>query len=191
MKKVSAIILVLLLLALGISMSGCSMFGGDTSSQHEPETVIVTETVYVTEPASSQPETTVEGTTQEDTIQSETTDTTQQVSEKKGYTTEETLKKAEESSENQYWIVFFGEGRLKMATFNALEGFKVVWKSDGELVCDKLMGSSIVKYWDSNENTFTKETDRTDIAFRASDIVGSNCDIYVEKNNTVIEAKTK
>lgn len=180
---------IVLLLVLGILLSGCSLFGGESSSQ-QPETVIVTETVYVTEPTASQPETSVEETTQEFT-QAETTAAIQETTQKKGYTTEETLKKAAEESENQYWIVFFGEDRLKMATFNALEGFTVTWKADGEIVCDKLMGSSTVKHWDSDENKFIRESQRTDIAFEASEIVGSNCDIYVEKNDTTIKANAK
>ena len=78
-----------------------------------------------------------------------------------------------------------------MATFNALENFTVKWTAEGELVCDKLFGISIVKKWDSDKSTFSGKEDRTDVAFRASEIVGSNCDIYDEKSDTVIKEKTE
>ena len=92
---------------------------------------------------------------------------------------------------NQYWIVFFGEGSLQMATFNALENFTVTWTSGRELVCDKMVGSSIVKQWDDDKNTFVGNRARTDVAFSASEIVDSNCDIYDEKADTTIPAKTQ
>lgn len=176
---------VCLLPALCFTLGACSK-GADVSLQpsadKQAETVIVKETVYVTEPSAN---------SAEQDISSEIETQPETVAEKKGFTTKEVLQKAESASENQYWIVFFGEGSLQMATFNALENFTVKWTSGGELVCDKLMGVSTVKHWDSGKSTFTGKEGRTDVAFRASEIVGSNCDIYDEKNDTVIKAKTE
>lgn len=168
---------------VSLCLSGCSFANLSETSSIKPEpetvivkeTVIVTETVFVTEPDSEEK---VEATTKEDDT-SEATDS-------KGYTTQDVLKKADEASDNQYWIVFFGEGALRVATFNALENFTVKWTAVGELVCDKLVGISIVKKWDSDKSTFSGKEGRTDVAFRASEIVGSNCDIYDEKCDTVI-----
>lgn len=142
------------------------------------ETVIVTEIVYVTEQNNKEEITTSE------------------VDENKGYTTQDVLKKAAKAADNQYWIVYFGEdfceGSLLMSTFNALEDYTVKWTADGEIVCDKMVGNSIIKDWNSDKSTFTSgmNVKRTDVAFRAYEIVGSNCDIYDEKNDLTISAKT-
>lgn len=178
--------IICLCLALVICLSGCSFANssGDSNSQPEPETVIVketvivTETVYVTEPNNEEKTTINDNTTEGD--------------ENKGYTTQDVLKKAAEAADNQYWIVYFGEGSLMMSTFNALEDYTVKWTADGEIVCDKMVGSSIIKDWNSDKSTFTSgmHGKRTDVAFKASEIVGSNCDIYDEKNDITISAKT-
>lgn len=145
------------------------------------ESVIETEIVYVTEPNNKE--------------KTEKT-TTSEVDKNKGYTTQDVLKKAAKAADNQYWIVYFGEdfceGSLLMSTFNALEDYTVKWTADGEIVCDKMVGNSIIKDWNSDKSTFTSgmNVKRTDVAFRAYEIVGSNCDIYDEKNDLTISAKT-
>lgn len=181
--------IICLFMILAVCLSGCSFanLGGNSNSQPEPETVIVketvvvTETVYVTEPNN-----------EEETEKTTINDSTSEGDENKGYTTQDVLKKADEAADNQYWIVYFGEGSLMMSTFNALEDFTVKWTAEGEIVCDKMVGSSIIKDWNSDKSTFTSgmHANRTDVAFRASEIVGSNCDIYDEKNDKTISAKT-
>ncbi len=138
------------------------------------ETVIVTEIVYVTEQNNKEEITTSE------------------VDENKGYTTQDVLKKAANAADNQYWIVYFGEGTLMMSTFNALEDYTVKWTADGEIICDKMVGNSIIKDWNSKKSAFASgmHGEMTNVAFRASEIVGSNCDIYDEKNDKTISAKT-
>lgn len=183
MKKRGCVIIkkamMCLCLVLAICLSGCSFV--DLNSQPEPETVIVketvivTETIYVTEPNN-------EDETEKTTINDD--------NENKGYTTQDVLNKAAETADNQYWIVYFGEGRLMMSTFNALEDYTVKWTADGEIVCDKMVGNSIIKDWDSDKSNFSGHDERTDVAFSASEIVGSNCDIYDEKNDKTISAKT-
>lgn len=181
MNRIICILLVITCFIVTCAFSGCSVSQPNAEPNAQPETVIVKETVIVYETVFVN-----------ETVNNESNDSEQtQVDDKKGYTTEEVLQKAEAASDNQYWIVFFGEGSLQMATFNALENFTVTWTSDRELVCDKLVGSSIVKQWDSEKNTFTGNRARTDIAFRASEIVGSNCNIYDEKADTTISAKTQ
>ena len=180
--------IICMVLFISICLSGCSFANSSDNSNNQPEpetvivkeTVVVTETVYVTEPNNA-----------EGTEQTATKDNTSEDDENKGYTTQDVLKKAAEASDNQYWVVYFGEGSLRMSTFNALENFTLKWTSDGELVCDKLVGNSIIKNWDSDKSTFSGKNERTDVAFRASEIVGSNCDVYDEKNDKTISAKTE
>lgn len=181
--------IICLFMILAVCLSGCSFAnsGGNSNSQPEPETVIVketvivTETVYVTDPnnAEETEQTTTEGNTSED-------------DNNKGYTTQDVLKKAAEASDNQYWIVYFGDDGLLMSTFNALEDYTVKLTADGKLVCDKMVGSSIVKEWNSDKCTFTSgmHAKLTIVANDVNDIVGSNFDVYDEKNNNTISAKT-
>lgn len=181
---------IVLLLVLGILLSGCSLFGGESSSQ-QPETVIVTETVYVTEPTASQPETSVEETTQEFT-QAETTEAIQGTTQKKGYTTEDILKKAAEAADKQYWIVYYSKydnNRVEMASFNALEGFQVTLREDKSVKCDKLVGEFSAFVFEDDKNNFIEHVDKQ--GFSTIGIIGSNCDIYDEKNDTTIKANAK
>lgn len=176
----------LCLLLAAVCFSGCSLFGNGSEESQQPETIVVKETVYVAETPISQPETVPETVGEQ-----EKQTNAEEATEKKGYTTADILKKANEVAENEYWIVYF-DGGLHMASFNALEGFTLTWKKrDGELVCDKQVGTSIVHKWSSEDSTFKNDGGRTDIAFHCDEIVGSNCDIYDEKNDTVIKAKTE
>ena len=105
MKK----IIVYLFLICVVCLSGCSSanLNDNSNSKPEPETVIVketvivTETVYVTEPNNDEK---IEPTTLEE-------------SESKGYTTQEILKRAANTSEKQYWNTVCGFNLLSPNPF--------------------------------------------------------------------------
>ena len=184
---------VCILPALCFTLGACSK-GADVSLQasadKQAETVIVKETVYVTEPSANSAEQDISS---EIETQPETESET--VADKKGYTTADILKKAAEAAEKQYWVAYFQNNYIQMTTFDALENFTVTMNSDGWATCDKLVGECIVYYWDSDKNGFEKINDqwnyKTKLTRGCSEIIGGNCDIYDEKNDTVIKAKTE
>lgn len=179
--------------AICFTLGACSK-GADVSLQasadKQAETVIVKETVYVTEPSANSVE---KDNSSSNESQSETENET--VADKKGFTTADILKKAADAAEKQYWFAYFQNNYIQMTTFDALENFNVKMDSDGWVTCDKLVGECIVYYWDSDKNGFEKNGDqwnyKTKLTRGCSEIIGGNCDIYDEKNDTVIKAKTE
>lgn len=179
MKK----IIVYLFLICVVCLSGCSSanLNDNSNSNPEPETVIVketvivTETVYVTEPNNDEK---IEPTTLEE-------------SESKGYTTQEILKRAANTSEKQYWILYYCDNKLRMQSFNALEGFTVTLRSDQHLKCDRLVGDVTLYYWDEEKSDFSITNTTAYGDWSCNDIIGGNVDVIDEKNDKTISAKTE
>lgn len=170
-------------IVLSILFSGCSFANLCDSSNSKPEpetvivkeTVIVTETVYVTEPNNDEK---IKPTTAED-------------SESKGYTTQEILKRAAETSEKQYWILYYCDNNLRMQSFNALEGFTVTLESNQHLKCDRLVGDVTLYYWDEEKSDFEITHTTTYGEWSCNEIIGGNVDVIDEKNDKTISAKTE
>lgn len=174
--------IICLCLILTFCLSGCSFANssGDSNSQPEPETVIVKETVYVTDP-NNEKETqpvTAESTSSED-------------SGSKGYTTQEVLRRAANASEKQYWILYYWNNGLKMQSFNALEGFTVTLESNQHLKCDRLVGDITLYYWDEEKSDFAITNTTAYGDWGCTDIIGGNVDVIDEKNDKTISAKTE
>lgn len=184
MKK--AIICLCLILAFCLSACSFTNSSDNSNSQPEPETVIVketvivTETVYVTDPNNekeTQPET-AESTSSEDRGS-------------KGYTTQEVLRRAANASEKQYWILYYWNNGLKMQSFNALEGFTVTLESNQHLKCDRLVGDITLYYWDEEKSDFAVTHTTAYGDWGCTDIIGGNVDVFDEKNDKTIPAKTE
>lgn len=171
---------------LAICLSGCSFSSssGNSNSQPEPETVIVKETVVVTETVY------VNGSKNEKETQPETTENNSEGSENKGYTTQEVLRRAANASEKQYWILYYWDNGLKMQSFNALEGFTVTLESNQHLKCDRLVGDITLYYWDEKKNDFAITNTTAYGDWGCTDIIGGNVDVFDEKNDKTISAKT-
>ena len=80
-----------------------------------------------------------------------------------------------------------------MASFNALENFTVIMDANKKIICKKLVGDCRLYEWDSDNSGFKEiyNSYKTRLATQCTEIIGSNCDIYDEKNDTVIKAKTE
>lgn len=176
------ITLMLLLVVLSLVLCSCSVTQ-QTKQDDVPnnietvivkETVIVSETVYATEPTIIKSE-----------VESE--DKTDTSTGKVGYTTADILKKAAQAADKQYWIVFY-EGtrgnRIEMSSFNALEDFSVSWNKD--ITCEKQVGECTQFKFDENSNGFVETGKYGKITDEATGIIGSNCEIYDIKNDSVI-----
>lgn len=181
---------VCILPALCFTLGACSK-GTDVSVQasadKQVETVIVKETVYVTEPSANSAEQDISS---EIETQPETESET--VAKKKGYTTADILKKAADAAEKQYWVVFYEgyrDNRIEMSSFDALENYTVNWNKN--LICEKQVGQCTQYKFDDEQNKFVKTGTYKILTDFATDIIGGNCDIYDEKNDTVIKAKTE
>lgn len=100
--------------------------------------------------------------------------------------------KAASENGKKYWIVFhegYRDGRLEMTSFNAENGFKVVWNKN--LVCDRQTGQCAQFAFDTNKSAFVKIGDYNIITDYAIDVVYSNVDIYDTNGNIVFKATHK
>ena len=181
--------IICMVLFISICLSGCSFANSSDNSNSQPEletvivkeTVKVTETVYVTDPNNA-----------EETEQTTMKDNTSEEDENKGYTTRDILKKAAMAADKQYWVVFYEgtrDNKIEMSSFNALEGFSVKWNRS--LVCEKQVGKVTQYKFDDDKNAFVEIGSYKILTDAATDIIGSNCDIFDEKNDKTIFTKTE
>lgn len=186
--------LVVALLFVGTSLCACNLDSNSNSKEAsssnfstQPETVIVKETILVTESKTEETTRTTEPESDENN-QSETAvaDSTESTG-SAGYTTSDVLKKAAKAADKQYWIVYYRYNKLKMSSFNALEDFTVTLANNC-LNCDKTVGDPTIYYWDDDKNDFTESI--RDPWF-CDEIIGGNCDVVDEKNDKTIKARTK
>lgn len=187
-KKIFAVIILSL---YNMSLCSCGFFNSSSSSGDTvpPETVIVKETVLVTEEkAESDNKFSIAESDTDDNSQLEISAVESSESAgNSGYTTSDVLKKAAEAANKQYWIVYYSGGKLRMSSFNALEGFTVTLKSDSVFYCDKIVGDATLFCWDDNKNGFSEGGNH----WMGDKIIGGNCDVYDEKNDTTIGARTE
>lgn len=182
-------------LAMGMSAFMCLALCSCGNSEgniidKQIETVVVKETVYVTEANENNEQSSnvyyYDETSSPEQYEEETR------ASKKGYTTADILRKAAEAADKQYWVVFYAgynNNRIEMASFNALENFSVKWNE--KLYCEKLVGECTQFKFDDDKNSFVEYNHNIYLTGKATDIIGSNCDIYDEKNDTTINAKTE
>lgn len=172
-------------MAVFISFALCSC--GDSERNiidKQIETVVVKETVYVTE-ANQNNEVYYNEPSEPNQYEEETREN------KKGYTTADILRKAEEAADKQYWILYYCDNKLRMQSFNALEGFTVTLESDQHLKCDRLVGDVILYFWDEEKSDFSITNSTAYSDWKCNSIIGGNVDIIDEKNDTIISAKTE
>lgn len=178
-----------MLIAVAFIMCSCAMSTAVKTESNQPETVIVKETVFVTETKNVTESNNADNA--EETEPAATEDTTSEDNDNKGYTTQEILKKAANTSEKQYWILYYCDNNLRMQSFNALEGFTVTLRSDQHLKCDRLVGDAILYYWDESKSDFSISNSNSYGDWSCNDIIGGNVDVLDEKNGKTISARTE
>lgn len=190
-NKKGIFVITIMVFASAFIMCSCTVSTSEKQDSNQPETVIVKETILVTDTPAQETETEDTAEQTEALTETPTEEPTEAATDKKGFTTADILKKAKEVAEKQYWILYYCDNELRMQSFNALEGFTVTLRSDQHLKCDRLVGDVTLYYWDEAKSNFSITKTSAYGDWSCNDIIGGNVDVIDEENDKTISAKTE
>ena len=98
------------------------------------------------------------------------------------------LAKASQAADKPYWVVFnegYRDDRIEMSSFDAEYGFKVTW--DKGVYCNTQKGNCTQYMYNADTNEFEKIGEYNKLTDYATDIIGSNCEIFVADENRTIK----